>query len=160
MKKVNNIWVGRLEGSISLLIKNLPDLLTRFQYVLISSVDSSRDLRTLKKLTRIIQEFKDSQFDNGALLMRIDDLFKTIAVYNLFNGFDEMWLFPSLPLKKFPHELWITGPLDLCQEVPEELGEWMMFSSCILGLGDGIGLNYITTDNAIAKLLETTFGVK
>jgi hypothetical protein len=158
MKKINNFWIGRVEASIGLLIEDLPELLIHYQYVLISCIDSSRNLRTLKSLAQAINGLTDLQFVNGALLMKINDFLKIANTYNLFNGFDEIWLFSSSPLNNLPHEIWITGPLDISKEIPNDLIQWMMNSGCGLGLGDGIGLNFISSDTTIVNILDTKYG--
>ena len=151
---VDGIWIGWLDSSIALLAKDSPELLTQFPYVLITSIDSSRDLRTLESIQNIVSELAGFQFLNGWLIATSDSLMPLMNKYNLLNGFDEMWLFRTPPSIVLPIDIWITGPREITNEVPRGLAEWMTTSGCVLGLGDGIGLNYATTEEFIASALE------
>lgn len=157
MNKIDNIWVGWIEASISLLVKDFAELIGRFKYVLITSVDSSRDLQNLRTVKQIVRQFKDCRFLDGGLVVSEKAFFEIVKAYNLFNGFDEIWLFAYSPSIKLPSDVWITGPLDITKEAPKGLVEWMISSGCLLGLGDGIGLNFATSDKTIARLLEEKF---
>jgi hypothetical protein len=53
-----------------------------------------------------------------------------------------------------PDDLWIVAPLKILDEFPAGLDSWMTNSGCVLGLGDGIGLNYVTTSIEIASAIE------
>lgn len=154
MNKIDSIWVGWIETSIGFLVKDYAELIGRFRYVLITSIDSSRDLQTLRTTKQIVGQFKDCKFLDGSLVVTEKVFSEIVKAYNLFNGFDEIWLFPHSPSIKLPPDVWITGPLDITKEVPKGLVEWMISSGCILGLGDGIGLNFATSDKTIASLLE------
>jgi hypothetical protein len=53
-----------------------------------------------------------------------------------------------------PEGVRIVAPCDLSEEVPTEVADWMWRSGCIAGLGDGVGLNYVTVDERVARLLS------
>lgn len=156
-KKVNDIWIGHINTSIEYLTEDLPEFISRFPYILVTSIDSSRDLQKLKTMKEIVHKFSACIFVDGSLLIPHNDFSELMNKQHIFNGFDEIWLFPSPPLKNVPDELWITGPRKIVDDIPAGLDEWMKRSGCILGMGDGIGLNYVTTEAHIAEILEEEY---
>ena len=75
--------------------------------------------------------------------------------FNLFNGFDEVWLFREVPQFPKPDDVILVAPLDLREDaISHELCRWMHASGCEVGLGDGIGLNYVTREDSVAAILE------
>jgi Iap family predicted aminopeptidase len=74
--------------------------------------------------------------------------------YSLFIHFDEAWLYREAPME--PETRWITivAPYNLSEEVPTEVVNWIYRSGCIVGLGDGDGLNYVTVDERVARQLS------
>jgi hypothetical protein len=74
--------------------------------------------------------------------------------YRLFTHFDEVWLFDEAPIEPKPERASLVAPYDLSEEVPTEVADWMWRSGCIAGLGDGVGLNYVTVDERVARLLS------
>lgn len=77
--------------------------------------------------------------------------------FEFFWGFDELWLFDVEPLNDVPEHLELPAE-EVC--LPEQfatlvaLDEWMASSGAVLGLADGLGLSYVTTDGSIADLLD------
>jgi hypothetical protein len=55
-----------------------------------------------------------------------------------------------------PETRWITivAPYNLSEEVPTEVVNWIYRSGCIVGLGDGDGLNYVTVNERVARQLS------
>ena len=46
------------------------------------------------------------------------------------------------------------SPVDLSVEAPSpQLVDWFNESHCVVGLGDGIGMNYMTTSTEVAHSL-------
>jgi hypothetical protein len=75
--------------------------------------------------------------------------------YLLCTHFDEVWLFDEDPIEPKPERASIVAPYDFGEEVPTtEVADWMWRSGCIVGLGDGISLNYVTVDEGIARQLS------
>jgi hypothetical protein len=153
-RRFNSIWVGWVNSSISDLFKDMPELIDEFFYVLITSIDSSRDMHNIKTIYNKIHEWEECSFFNGSLLITNKIFHKIFNSYNLFNGFDEVWFFHSIPSIKIPSEIWITAPLEIVDNIPDGLLEWMTASGCVLGLGDGVGMNYVTIEKRIVDLLE------
>ncbi len=154
MKNINDIWIGHLDSSISSLIMNLSNLISQFSFTLITSIDSTKNLHKLNTVNKIVNDLSICSFFNEGLLISGNKIQNIMKQYNLLNGFDELWFFHSKPLINYSSELWITGPRDITIELPRSLPKWMKNSGCILGLGDGIGLNYITTNQDIAIELD------
>ncbi len=153
-KRVGQVWAGRLNTSIPVLLGRVPGLLSRFPFALITSIDSSRDLRELRTGNEIVARFEECRLLGGAITATGETLLAIIEQGNVFNGFDEVWLFPNPPSKPIPAGIWITPPLEITKEMPTGLPEWMRQSACSMGLGDGIGLNYVTGDPSVADFLE------
>jgi hypothetical protein len=53
-----------------------------------------------------------------------------------------------------PEGVRIVAPCDLGEGVPNEVADWMWRSGCVVGLGDGEGLNYVTFDEGVARQLS------
>jgi hypothetical protein len=75
----------------------------------------------------------------------------------VFTGFDEVWLLPGEPphigLDVLPGAT--SDAADFAQHVPAELLDAMEKTNCFLIMGDGCGLNYITSGERIAELIRT-----
>jgi hypothetical protein len=117
-------------------------------------VDSSPDVASIAKFHGIVErETSCSVLGNGLLIgdARVVDVSRS---YNLFNGFDEIWLYEDRPTIVKPQSFSIVSPLDLNTDpLPQGLLEWFTTSACVLGLGDGCGMNYITTQKQIVDSL-------
>lgn len=147
----DDLWANNIDSSIDDVIGKFPELFDAFDWVLVTSLDSSRDLN------------KDAMIQKSGLLhhyLGSGALFEGRAMRQLmladgmFSGFDELWCFRHEISIPTPPDVSLVGPLQIKTEIPDAVQMWMKQSKCILGLGDGTGLNYITNDPAIAKLLE------
>jgi hypothetical protein len=98
-----------------------------------------------------VDEFRE--VGSGVLLSGQQTIMLTRR-YLLFTHFDEVWLFDEVPIEPKPERASIVAPYDLGEEVPTEVADWMQHSGCIVGLGDGFGLNYVTVDEGVARLLS------
>lgn len=155
MRSVDNLIVGWLDSSIGFLLRNDADVLERFSWVLVTSIDSSKEMTDMITAKRMVERCDGCSFLDTALILPGANLARIAREYNLFNGFDEVWCFEEVPPSTKPADLWIVAPLNLNQEdAPRALGQWMRASGCTLALGDGIGLNYVTQDESIARDLE------
>lgn len=155
MIHVDDLWANNIDSSIDDVIGKFPELFDDFDWVLVTSLDSSRDLNkdAMIQKTGLLHRFLGS----GALFegraMR-----QLILADGMFSGFDELWCFRheiSIPM---PTVVQLVGPLQINTGIPNAVQTWMKQSKCVLGLGDGTGLNYITIDPAIAKLLDPSAG--
>ncbi len=151
MIHVDNLWANNIDGSIHDVICELPELFDTFAWVLITSLDSSRDL---DKDAMIQQSGRLHRFLGSGVVFEGRSMRQLKLAEGMFSGFDELWCFRheiSIPI---PPDVHIVGPLQMKTEIPDAVQMWMNQSKCVLGLGDGTGLNYTTNDPAIAKLLE------
>jgi hypothetical protein len=145
------MYYGWLEDAIWALAKDKCEGLRRFPYCLITCVDSNPDVKFMDGI--FTRETSCSVYGNG-LLVRDAQIVEIGERYNLFNPFDEMWLFENPPTQEKPDTFSIVAPLDLNKDpLPQGLLEWFNASGCVLGLGDGIGLNYVTANKSIFDAL-------
>jgi hypothetical protein len=102
-------------------------------------------------LTEHVDEFRE--VGSGVLLSGRQTVLLA-RKYLLFTHFDEFWLFREVPIEPKPEGVRIVAPYNLGEEVPPEVANWMYRSGCIVGLGDGDGLNYVTVDERVARRLS------
>lgn len=79
---------------------------------------------------------------NGILLPTAT-LVEVNAKARFFYGFDEIWFFKNDRIKPKPLTAWLVGPYQVDQKIFDQLGSWLIDNDCLLGLGDGCGLNTI-----------------
>lgn len=155
MRNVNGVTVGWLDTSIGALLTRTDDWLSRFAFVLITSIDSNSQLRQVPAATAIIEQFRKCKFLGNGLLVPTAAMSEIAARFHLFTGFDEVWCFDEEPFSPKPVDLSIVAPLNLdIDEPPPLLSRWLEESNCRLGLGDGIGLNFATPDRETAVVLD------
>lgn len=131
------------DDSIASVLGRCRDLLVSLRWALVTSLDSATDLHSVSEKGVFCSEYKAS-FLGGSILLSGRELVRAAEELRLFNGFDEVWWFNQPPEKAKPGNVWITAPVDLSKGIPKDVSDWVMSSHCILGLGDGIGLNCIT----------------
>jgi hypothetical protein len=155
MRKINHLTVGWLEGSLKLLVDKDVALLGRFPIALLTSVDSTTALSSSAIGQMIVERHPRCKFLGDGIVIP-DGLMVDIAKsLNLFHGFDEAWFFEAEPFLPKPKEGWLVAPLNLnFNELQPTISAWMQDTACKLGLGDGIGLNYVTPDEKIANDVE------
>jgi hypothetical protein len=136
------------------LVSERPEFLESFPFVLITSLDSSPPT-SLTNVQRALAEYVDQfqEVGSGVLLSGRQTLLLARR-YHLFTHFDEVWLFHQAPMEPKPERVSIVAPYDLSEEAPSEVADWMWRSRCVVGLGDGEGLNYVTVDELVAHLLS------
>jgi hypothetical protein len=121
-------------------------------YSVVSVVDSTPRVGRLPSLAPLIQSHgaslwlcgDDIAFEATFLLVLIEE-------HGFFNGFDEIWFMPDLPKIPKPETLRITSDLGFEADPPAGLSAWVQETKCLLGLGDGDGLNFATFDPEIAS---------
>lgn len=148
-----SFWVN---GSIRCALSD--DTFQQFPFILITSIDSDVELRNgmvldqIRALDSTAQVFGEGMIVSGASLRRTDQ------VATLFTGFDEIWCFHAMPDKPKPQNLSIVGPHDVRSDnIPPEHLKWLDVTGCIAGLGDGIGLNVVTSDRVLATKIKHLF---
>ena len=134
-------WLG---NSISNVITSHLAVLTDSRYVLVTCVDSNFKVGTLLISTQIVESEAECSILGDSLLIAGANIAAIAERHNLFNGFDEIWLYRECPQTEKPRGISIVSPIDLNVERPsQELLDWFDQTGCILGLGDGIGMNFI-----------------
>lgn len=155
MRNVHGLSIGWVDTSIGELVRTRAEALTRFTHVLITSIDSSTDLHEVPTVQEVVGRYDGCGFLGRSLKMPAQVVSEITGTFNLFNGFDEVWWFSKEPLLPLPEGVTIVSPLDLREdELPEDLERWMAASGCNLGLGDGIGMNFVTPDATTANYVE------
>ena len=168
--KIDDLWIGHIDSSnvtdLEYLAANVPSLFEMFNYVLISHLDSHDTLhvsmpsinKILAKKPSLLREYDNNLLSNGKTILEI-------ALHeNIFNGFDEIWFFHAMPPSGVPKnlvifsEIWAENQSNKTEDINLQLLiRWMSTSKAVLGLADGQGLNYVTSNETIAKLLEDTY---
>jgi hypothetical protein len=153
MRKLENLIVGWLNSNIRAVIG--AGLLSQFRSVLITSIDSTTNLSTTVMGDGIRTFDPAYTFLGPGVLVRGESIARIAAAVNLFTGFDELWCFEQPPNRPKPHDLWIVSPFNIeTDPIPHDLLPWMAETDCKLALGDGIGLNFATPQEEIARQLE------
>ena len=155
MKLVNGLSVGWLrDTSIGKLMQSDAPYLSECEFALVTSIDSTSNLRTITTVDTIIQRYPKSRYLGSGVVLPTARLPEVTNEFKLFTGFDEVWFFREDPHWEPPTGLSIVSPLNLEEdEVPPVVFDWMKISNCTLGLGDGIGLNFATSNEDIGKYL-------
>lgn len=159
MENAAAMKAGWLDMSIGDLLAEHEELIRTFSWTLITSLDSAVDMTTVAIAADLTRRHSTSHFLGGALAIQTTDL-EGAKGHALFRGFDELWLFETRPTKEKPKEVVIVSPVDFRTSKPTpDLTKWLVDSECRLGLGDGVGLNFITPDDELAARL-TELGAK
>lgn len=152
--KPTRMLSGCLDTSIGEMIRSYPDLISGFSYVLVTSLDSTHDVSSADIGREIMQRFPRCTAVGDGILIPAAEIAKVDREIGLFFGFDEIWCLDVALNKPKPGNISILPPPSLDSTVVEStVEEWMMASACRLGLGDGFGLNYVTSDAEVSLAL-------
>jgi hypothetical protein len=145
-------WIPRF--SIRELIEQHPDVFRSADAVLISMLDSNENIHELPAVagtfvTSDSTELLSSEpfVVNGAGLLRL------LGRRDLFTGFDEIWLLRHVVDAPPPVDASLVAPEQVGSEPPESVAKWMEDSGAVLGLGDGIGMNFVGADDGLLTQL-------
>ena len=128
---------------------------SNMRYALITCLDSSTNVRAIADREGYLKNLKGKIVGNG-LLVKAEQLIKLERKHRLFFGFDEIWFFPSPNIDEKPGGWIITGPDPINSNELDKYGGWMRSNHCVLGLGDGVGMNFCLPGRGAAKLLFAT----
>src|SRR5271165_4831480 len=124
------------------------------EFALITCLDSDLNPKSLlKRSGEFAIAMKDAKPLGNALLLPVRQLHAVTFRDRVFFGFDEVWFFPSDRIEAKPDSAWLVGPGRIGQKTLDELGSWMVANSCSLGLGDGVGLNFLVKARGLMKYL-------
>lgn len=154
MTKDSAMITGHLETDIGRLIHDDANLLGRYHSVLLTTLDSQWDLAQSPICGRIIEAVPDSEQLGSGIVIPGSSLQGVAEDLGLFVGFDELWCFEAVPRLPKPEDLSIVPPIVPGRAELARLSAWFEASGCVLGVGDGVGLNYVTCDAALARALE------
>lgn len=124
-------------------------------HALISAVDSSFRPRELPSLIPLLARLGWHYYElGGGVVITGELLLNLIEEHDYFHGFDEIWCFESPPSEPKPEAVPLTSDIKLQREPADSLVKWMRSNSCIAGLGDGDGLNFVTFKPSLAELFS------
>jgi len=150
MRKIAGYWTGHIDGSVGEAVLRIAPVLAVFHWALVTSVDSLTDLRQWKTLGKVVQH---REYVGTALLISPSDVVE-LAKAGDFSGFDEVWFLRGRPTESPPQGVYLVGPFDVATDDITGAIAWMKAQGAGLALGDGIGLNYITTTESTATTIE------
>jgi hypothetical protein len=127
------------------------------RFALITRVDSHpRPAELLRSSPELKSLARSGRVLGDAILTPTSRLLKRGDRRRLFFGFDEVWLFPDEDVEPKPAGCALVGPARVDRRSLRKLSRWMSENSCALGLGDGVGLNFVVPAQGIAKFLLGT----
>ncbi len=154
MVQYNDYVAGWLDASIADFLKLLPPSAEDLHYALITCVDSNPDPRSMLGASPELQVLAaDARSCGNGLLVPGRLLLDQEVCTRLFFGFDEVWFFPDDNIAPKPPAAWLAGPARIDQSALDALGQWLSANSCSLGLGDGVGLNFVVKAHGLVKYL-------
>jgi hypothetical protein len=123
-------------------------------FALITTIDSTDDVAGIDLLPLLDAAGMEHNTLGRGVVVREAVVARLIEQYDFFTGFDELWLFDAPPDEAKPKQVRITSdrPFDDASP-PAAVDVWMLRTGCRLGLGDGVGLNWVCADPKPAALL-------
>lgn len=149
------LHAGWCDASIGDLLSHQPELVTQWAFVLVTCLDSARDLSTAYIGLEVVRRFPRCEFLGRGLLVPGPLFQEADRALGLFNSFDEVWCYASRPEMEKPGDASVLPDPSLDDDAPTAATvEWMHASRCTLALGDGFGLNYLTPDARLAAAVR------
>lgn len=125
--------------------------------MLVTSVDGIVNLSDVVAADAIAKWYAGSVRLGAGLVVPGSAIPELQEVFGLFRGFDEVSCINTAPVLPKPADVVIVAPLNLkTDEVPPRLHAWMAESKSQLGPGDGSGINYVTPNKDLCRVLEET----
>ena len=149
---------GRLRATVADVVDAGVDLLPHFELAAIPVLDNAERPGEWPAVRRRLRA-EGIRYDQhrGVLLLAPGELDRFSSV-GLFRGFDELYLASEWndEFESFPGRI-TSDQQNFHDDTPLGLEEWMIDIGCLLGVGDGEGLNYATLDGDLAERLLTRF---
>ncbi len=149
---------GRLIASMADIVDEGFDLLPTFEQAGIPLIDGAeRPAEWPEVKRRVRAEGIRLRQHRGMLLLEPGELDRFSSV-GMFEGASELFLCAEWndELEPFPGR--ISSDLhDFNEGTPLGLEEWMADAGCLLAMGDGDGLNFVTPSSDLAELLHSKF---
>lgn len=150
---------GWLDARIGEIVHEEPMLLGRFEMVYVTALDSQVALSFSAVAAQLAERVPSLKRLGSGLVLSGPAAAAAAAQLGLFSGFDELWAFNHDPGDAKPAGISLLPPPRLDEHPPSaELLAWFEESECVLGLADGLGLNYITADPRLARGLAWSIG--
>lgn len=132
-----------------------PPFMASCRYCLVTSIDSIEDLADLPSLISFLSRRNHKPVALGTgLVVDLPALEDMLSDPSYFTGFDEIWLCRDMPQRPKPKHVQLTSGT-LGENRLQGLPEWMQEASCVVGMGDGGGFVYVTTEPAVAGHLAS-----
>jgi hypothetical protein len=138
--------------SIATIVEEHGQVFSRSNCVLIGCIDSHPNPNLMPFARKFFEE-DDTPLSEQPFVLSGSQFARLTSNYNLFTGFDEIWLASVVPTLMRPEEASLVAPVNLDFEMPGAIAEWMAASQCVLGLGDGWGVNFVATNRDVVAEL-------
>jgi hypothetical protein len=136
------------------------DVFSLLPLVLIASIDSERQVAEMPWARQRIARDRTWALSTEPLVIAGSSIAELADEWaTLSNGFDEIWIPKDARVAVPPASSSLVAPRTLEASLPSAISQWMAESGCVLGLGDGEGLNFVTSDPELcAELGLSTSG--
>jgi len=146
-------WLPDID--ISSVLAGMHEVIAQFPYVVLSCLDSARSVASLPSIQSFAASRGLSRDVLGEDLLLDGPRFQLLATdENFLTGFDEVWFCQQRPYVESPRGFVLTSDRPIQGSPPQAVRAWMTDADCELALGDGDGLNYITSSLGLARLLK------
>lgn len=154
----NEFYFGNCDGSIGTTLVRCREVMASLPWALITCLDSLSDLHEIRELPVLRSQYGASLHGNSILLPGSEIVRAALELKSFFVWFDEVWWFEHPPVLLMPDDISITAPVDFSEALNESAQRWFLDSNSILALGDGYGMNYMTSrkDLLLAIVEEST----
>lgn len=149
------MYAGNVDIEIGELIRFQPGFFARFNQILISRLDSVREIASARIGAAVLRQFPECTAVGHDLLVPARAIGHIDHELGLFFGFDEIWCFEQHIMMPKPSRISILPPPPLGPEsIPPEALAWMTASTCTFALADGFGMNFVALNVETATALK------
>jgi len=147
---------GNVNSGVGEALAQLWGKLPPFEVAMIRSLDSQRNAL---EIASVLGRFGIHVVTPGVPQVDRESLMKATNIEGLFVHYDEIWLLSEAQPRLEWSKNWIlTGDaLRLDSSTPAWIPEAMSRTGCTLALGDGDGLNHVTSDSEFHRALIAAY---